>query len=124
MLWAANTCAEALVSIVFEFPDRQPVRVNVSIDEAAQLTGQKLPYMIEFLTRAALLKAGLKYEVLETDGQRSITSIDSIPSDTQREWVCFVNGIRSPFHINTQSTENVRSIRFVLESKGDRTQQP
>ena len=105
---------------MFEFQDRNPVHVQVSYSEAVRLTGQPLPYKIEFWAQAALDKAGLKYQTAEIEGRRSITSIDGAANSASRRWVYFVNDVRSPFHINTQTAQHVRSIRFKLESSSDR----
>jgi hypothetical protein len=95
--------AEQTVAVSFELPERAPVRVAVSLSEVMQLTGVKHPYKVEFWVRGALAKAELKYDVELVDGRRSVTAIDGVRNDSTGAWVYFVDGVRSRYHINTQT---------------------
>jgi hypothetical protein len=114
------SAGEYAVAVSFEFPEKPPVQVAISYSEVVQLTGVKHPYKIEFWVRGALAKAELKYTADLVDGRRTITSIDSVRNDSTGAWVYFVDGIRSKYHINTQTAPKVRSIRFVFEKTRDR----
>ena len=92
----------------------------VSLSEVTQLTGDKLPYKVEYWVRGALAKADLKYAVELVEGRRTVTAIDDVRNDSKGTWVYFVDGVRSRYHINTQTAPTVRSIRFVFEKTRDR----
>lgn len=100
------------VTVIFEFPDRDPVRVDLTYEETVPLVGDKLNYKIEFWVHGALLKAKLASTVSRDDGHVTLTSIGGIANGADGKWVYWVNGIRSPYHINTQLAPGVRTIRF------------
>jgi hypothetical protein len=108
------------VSVSVDFPDRDSAKIRVTYDEVVKLTGDKLPYKVEFWVHGAFAKANLKYTVEKVDGQESVTSIAGLSNDSNSRWVYFVNGIRSPYHINTQLGHDVRTIRFAREQTHDR----
>jgi hypothetical protein len=112
--------AEQTVQVSFEFPGKAPVHVAVSLTEGRQLTGVKHPYKMEFWIRGSLAKAGMKYEVEMSEGRKTITTIDGVPNDSTGTWVYFVDGVRSRYHINTQTAPMVRNVRFVFEKNHDR----
>jgi hypothetical protein len=109
-----------VVAVSFEFPERPPVQVAISYSEVVELTGVKHPYKVEFWVRGALAKANLKYQADLVDGRRTITAIDNVRNDATGTWVYFVDGVRSKYHINTQTAPQPRSIRFVFERPRDR----
>jgi len=110
------------VDVAIEFPDRPPMRVSVHYDEAVGLIGEKLPYKIDFWVRAAFAKAKARYTIDENDGKWVISAIDGVENGAAGRWVYFVNGFRSPYHINTQLADGVRSIRFVYTVSADKRQ--
>jgi hypothetical protein len=112
--------AEQSVDVSFEFPARPPVHVSVTLSEVTQLTGDKLPYKVEYWLLGALAKAELKYAMELVDGRRTVTAIDDVRNDSTGTWAYFVDGVRSKYHINTQTAPTVRSIRFVFEKARDR----
>lgn len=109
--------AEHTVAVSFEFPGKPPVQVAIGYSEVVQLTGVKHPYKVEFWVRGALAKAGLEYTADDVEGRRTITAIDNISNDSSGAWVYFVDGVRSKYHINTQTAPYVRSIRYVFEAR-------
>lgn len=109
------TAGEYAVDVSFNFPEKPPVQVAISYSEVVQLTGVKHPYKVEFWVWGALAKAKLRYTADLVDGRRSITAIDGISNGSAGTWVYFVDGVRSKYHINTQTAPRVRSIRFVFE---------
>jgi len=111
---------EYAVAVSFEFPERPPVHVAISYSEVVELTGVKHPYYVEFWVRGALAKSNLKYKTDFIGGQRTITVIDNVRNDATGTWVYFVDGVRSKYHINTQTAPQPRSIRFVFERRRDR----
>ncbi len=111
---------ELAVTVSVEFPDREPVMIAITYDEVVKLTGDKLPYEVAFWVRGAFAKAGFEYSVEKVARAESVTSIAGLSNEPGSRWVYYVNGIRSPYHINTQSSEDVRTIRFVREQVRDR----
>lgn len=130
ILWSANKEAslkavsslaakEDAVAVSFEFPDKPPVFVGVTMSEAVQLTGVKQPYAVEFWVLGALSKGELKYTIEHIEGKRTITAVGSARNGPAGTWVYFVDGVRSKDYINTQTAPKVRSIRFAYEKVRD-----
>ena len=119
VLWSALAGAHVVqpLPVKFEFPDRDAVSVSVTYDEVVALTHDKLPYTIEFWLAGALAKAGLKYSISREHGHARITEIAGVGEGAHGEWIYYVNGIRSIYHINTQAAEDVHSIRFVFKPR-------
>jgi len=120
LLWPALAVAQHAVPIVpvkFEFPDREAVSVSVTYEEVVALTHEKLAYTIEFWLKGALAKAGLNYSIKREPGNTRVTEIAGVREDAHGEWIYYVNGIRSIYHINTQTTQGLRSIRFVFKAR-------
>ena len=90
--------------------------MELTYEEAVEELGRKIPYMIEFWVHAALSRLGFEYRdrVVNEHGGRAIISVDGLANSSTGHWVYYVNGIRSPYHINTQTSEGVRSIRFAF----------
>jgi hypothetical protein len=102
------------VTVTFEFPDRDPVRVPLTYDETVELINDKLNYKIDFWVYGALKKANLASVEDRQDGHVTLTSIGGVANGPAGRWVYYVNGIRSPYHINTQLAIGVRTIRYVF----------
>jgi hypothetical protein len=100
------------VTVIFEFPAREPVRVDLSYEETVPLVGDKLNYKIDFWVRGALIKAQLASTEETREGQVTLTSIGGVANGPEGRWVYSVNGTRSPYHINTQLSSGARTIRF------------
>ncbi len=74
--------------------------------------------MIDFWIHGVLAKLKLPYReqvVNRRTGARAIVAIDGIENGAAGRWIYYVDGFRSPYHINTQLLAGVRSIRFVFE---------
>jgi len=113
LAWALPTFAVGeRVTVFFEFPDRDPVRVDLTYEETVPLVNDKLNYKINFWVRGALLKAKLASTQETRDGHVTLTSIGGVANGGPGHWVYWVNGLRSPYHINTQLSMGVRTIRF------------
>jgi hypothetical protein len=118
LMFALISPAPALgerVVVTFEFPDRDPVRVPLTYDETVGLIHDKLNYKVEFWVHGALKKSQLASVETALDGHVMLTSIGGVANGTAGHWVYFVNGIRSPYHINTQLAVEVRTIRYVFQ---------
>ena len=119
-LWAGLATAQQAVPsvpVTFEFGGRDPVTVSVTYEEVVELIHEKHPYMIQFWVAGALAKAVLKYSIERQQGHNRISEIAGVREDAHGEWVYYVNGIRSIYHINTQSADGLRSIRFVFKPR-------
>jgi len=118
-LWSLLAGAHVVqpLPVKFEFPDRDAVSVAVTYDEVVALTHEKLPYTIEFWLKGALAKAELKYSTSREGGHARITEIAGVGEGARGEWIYYVNGIRSIYHINTQTAKDVHSIRFVFKPR-------
>ena len=66
------------VTVIFEIPGREPVRVALTYDETVELIHQKLNYDIDFWVYGALKKAQLELAGPEK-GAVTITSIGGVP---------------------------------------------
>jgi len=108
------------VQVSVMLPGRDPLDILVSYDEATKLTGEKLEYSIDFWIRAAFAKAGLEYSIGKTGAAHEITAINSVRNGEAGRWVYFVNDIRSPYHIDSQSSESVKTIRFAYQKAAPR----
>ena len=62
-------------------------------------------------------KAELKYSTSREGGHARITEIAGVGEGARGEWIYYVNGIRSIYHINTQTAKDVHSIRFVFKPR-------
>jgi hypothetical protein len=100
------------VTVTFDLPDREPVRVALTYEETVPLVHDKLNYKIDFWVHGALIKAKLANAREIRDGHVTLTSIGGVANGPAGHWVYSVNGIRSPYHINTQLALGVRTIRF------------
>ena len=117
LLLAPASPAPALgerVTVTFEFPDRDPVRVPLTYDETVDLIDDKLNYKVDFWVYGALKKAKLASVADRQDGDVTLTSIGGIANGPAGRWVYYVNGIRSRYHINTQLAVGVRTIRYAF----------
>lgn len=100
------------VTVFFEFPGREAVRVDLTYDETVELIHQKLNYDIDFWVYGALKKARLPSSQVRGKGGTTLTSIGGVANGPEGRWVYWVNGIRSPYHIDDQLAIGVRTIRF------------
>ena len=76
------------------------------------LVDDELDYKVDFWVRDALIKAKLASRRETRDGNVTLTSIGSVGNGPDGHSAYWVNGIRSPYHIKTQLSEDVRTIRF------------
>ena len=116
-LGAIASAGSTPVHVLIDFPDREDLDIVVAYEEVAELTGVKHPYMVKFWVLGAFAKAKVKYEIQKIDGEESVSSIQGLANDIGASWVYYVNGIRSPFHINTHSVPQTRVILFKYENK-------
>lgn len=117
-LFVGIAAAESVpVHVLIDFPDREDLDIAVTYEEVVELTGDKHPYKVKFWVNGAFTKAGLKYDIEKAAGNESVRSIQGVANDTAARWVYFVDGIRSPYHINTQTAPQPRTIRFKFEKK-------
>jgi hypothetical protein len=100
------------VTVTFEFPDREPVRVDLTYEETVELIHEKLNYDLRFWVSGALKKARLSSSQVHEKGGLKITAIGGVADGPEGRWVYWVNGIRSPYHIDNQLSVGVRTIRF------------
>jgi hypothetical protein len=105
------------VHVLIDFQDREDLDIAVSYEEVVQLTGVKHPYYVEFWVRGAFAKAKLEFEMAKVAGGKAVTSIQGVANDSASQWVYFVDGYRSRWHINNQTAAQPRSIRFKYETR-------
>ena len=115
--------SETNVTVSFEFPDGTTNAITLTYDSALDAF-KKTPlpkhvsptyYKIDFWIYAALQSLDLPFEIKTVRGQATIARISKTASGPDGEWLYYVNGIRSRYHINTQLDVDVKKIRFVFK---------
>jgi len=119
VLISSASLAEEFVSVSFEFPNGKTYQTNITETEVRRILDRNIGYMVEWWVHGALSKLNLEYKeiVVNSEGALAVISIDGVANGENGSWVFYVNGFRSIYHINTQSREGVRNIRFVYEKK-------
>lgn len=126
--------SETNVTVSFEFPDRTTNAITLTYISALD-TFQKRPlpkgvsptyYKIDFWIYAALQSLDLPFETKSVRGETTIVRVSKTANGSDGEWIYYVNGIRSRYHINTQLDAEVKKIRFVFKKKmsNERTSGP
>jgi hypothetical protein len=116
------------VSIRFEFPGRVAKETKFDMFRCGEILGKKPltkdvwvdNYKIDWWVFAALQDLGLSFKAKTVEKnyglrETTILRIGEYESGAKGEWMYYVNGIRSRYHISTQTDENLKSIRFVYE---------
>jgi hypothetical protein len=117
--------SETNVTVSFEFPDGTTNAITLTYNSALDAFRKRpLPrevsptvYKIDFWIYAALQSLDLHFETKTVRGQAMIVRISQTASGPDGEWIYYVNGIRSPYHINTQLDDAVKKIRFTFKKK-------
>ncbi len=109
--------------VSFEFPDGTTNAITLTYNSVLDAF-QKRPlpkgvslavYKIDFWVYGALQSLDLPFETKTVRGQTAIVRISKTANGSGGEWIYYVNGIRSPYHINTQLDAEVKKIRFVFK---------
>jgi hypothetical protein len=116
------------INVRFEFPEGSIKETTLTVSRCSEIFKQKpLPtdvrvddYKIDWWIFAALQDLDLPFKtktIGKTGGpwETTILQIGEHQSGPKGKWVCFVNGIRSPYNISTQTDGGIKSIRFVYE---------
>ena len=117
--------SETNVTVSFEFPDRTTNAITLTYSSALDAFKRKpLPkgvsptyYKIDFWIYAALQSLDLPFETKTVRGDTTIVQIAKTANGGDGEWIYYVNGIRSRYHINTQLDMDAKRIRFVFKKK-------
>ena len=107
------------VIVTFAFPDGSSKVTELNDAEVRSLLHESFGYMVEWWIRGALIKLGLPHRIAIVDQKlkaKDVVAIGGVENSQSGHWVLYVNGFRSPYHINTQSRENVREIRLAFQS--------
>jgi hypothetical protein len=117
------------INVRFEFPGGVVKETDLSARRCDEILGKKpLPkdvwvdsYKIDWWFFAALQDLDLPFKtktIGKTGGpwETTILQIGDYESGLKGKWVYYVNGIRSRYHISTQTDEDLKSIRFVYEA--------
>jgi hypothetical protein len=116
------------VHVRFEFPGGLIKESTLTVNRCSEIFKQKpLPnnvwvdsYKIDWWVFAALQDLDLFFKT-ETTGksggprETTLLQIGEYQSDSKGKWVYFVNGIRSPYDLSTQTDEGLKNIKFVYK---------
>jgi hypothetical protein len=112
------------VHVSFEFPDGTTNAIVLTPRSVREALTKPLPkgvsptyYKIDNWIYAALLALDLTFETETVRGQTTIVRVSKTTNGSDGEWIYYVNGIRSRYHINTQLDVDVRKIKFVFTKK-------
>jgi len=114
---------ETNVSVSFEFPDGTTNVMTLTYRSALDAFKKNplpesvspTPYKIDFWIYAALQSRDLPFKTKTVRGDTTIEQVAKTTNGPDGEWIYYVNGIRSRYHINTQLDEGVKKIRFVFK---------
>jgi hypothetical protein len=116
---------ETNVSVSFEFPGGTTNIISLTYDSALDAFKKKplpedvapTPYKIDLWVYAALQALNLPFKTKTVRGDTAIEQVAKTSNGPDGEWIYYVNGMRSRYHINTQLDERVKTIRFVFKPK-------
>ena len=101
------------IGVSFDFPDGSAKRTTVTADEVEALTGQRPAYKLLPWVHAALRKLEISHKSSpEKGGGIALTEIAGVANGPRGRWVYAVNGVASPYQLNTQTIEGVNQIAF------------
>jgi hypothetical protein len=116
------------VNVRFELPGGVVKETNLDATRCYDIFKQKPldkdvwvdSYKIDWWVFAALQDLGLSFKTKTTGKtggpwETTILQIGDYASGQKGKWVYYVNGIRSRYHISTQTDEDLKNIRFVYE---------
>jgi len=100
------------IAVSFEFPDGSAKQTTVTEDDVERLTGQKPAYKLLPWVQAALRKLELPHRSSVVDGSIALTEIGGVANGPGGKWSYRVNGLASPYQLNTQTISGVERIAF------------
>ena len=116
--------SEKNITISFIFPDGTNKSVSLTYTDVNSILREKpLPkdlyvdtYKIDWWIFGALQKLDIPFNV-NTEGQvgkwkTTIVKIGKLSSGPDGEWIYYINGIRSQYHISAQIDSGVKTIKF------------
>lgn len=120
---SANTRTNVTVSFVF--PNGSTKQKIMTYDSVLDAFRKKhLPagvspsgYKVDFWIYGALQALEIPFTAKTMKGQTTIEQIGEASNGTKGNWVYYVNGIKSRYHINTQMDLDVDIIKFIFKSK-------
>jgi hypothetical protein len=122
--------SETNVTVSFEFPDGTTNAITLTYNSALDAFRKKplskkvspTYYKIDFWIYAALQSLDLRFETKTVRGETTIVRISQTASGPDGEWIYYVDGIRSRYHINTQLDAEVKKIRFLFKKRASNPQ--
>jgi hypothetical protein len=122
--------SETNVTVSFEFPAGTTNAITLTYNSALDAFRKRpLPkdvsptyYKIDFWIYAALRSLDLRFETKTVRGETTIVRISETASGPDGEWIYYVDGIRSRYHINTQLDAEVKKIRFLFKKMASNPQ--
>ena len=115
------TATDASVVVSFVFPGGVTRSAELTDNEVRGLLRENIGYMVEWWVRGALAKLQLRHVISVVDPRSkamAVTSVDGVANGPTGQWVLYVDGIRSRYHINTQVRQHERQIKLVYEQVG------
>lgn len=117
--------SETNVMVSFEFPDGTTNAITLTYNSVLDaFQNRPLPkgvsptvYKIDFWVYGALQSLDLPFETKTVRGQTTVVRVSKTANGSEGAWIYYVDGIRSPYHINTQLDAEVKKIRFVFKKR-------